>query len=366
MRNRKLKLFTLAVTTVLLSCNRVNFSKPEEVVKGFKQYASKDENGKLYDEYLSSKSKEFVTKDEFIKDRMYEDSILKNLKSIDERITEFPVDVSYPSYRRFKIDETILVKKDTTKSRNYFTLINENGKWKIIWTETLLEFADQKSDNGDYSGARKTAEKIIEINPFDGTAYNELATCYYRDDALPNYERNNEIVKNIKYALTLEEDNYNHYNILASYYSNIHEFELAIQSRLNALKYCLNEDDKLLFYENIGSEYLDMNKFEGAETYEKKALATDSSSTYAWFTLGVIMDSQDRFDDAMKYYEHALLLPKLDNSLQCELFAKYSLCCLKKEKCDKAKEYINKALIIDPSNESYQLFYSVIQNCNNK
>ena len=367
MKKTKLNLLVAILTAIiafLFSCHRTDFTNPEEVVKGFSQIANKDENGKLYDDYLSAKSKEFVTKDEFQENRKYEDSIIKAIKSIDKKVYSFPVDISYPTYRRFKVDETLLFKKDTFKTRNYYTLINENGKWKIIWTNTLLAFADQKSFNGDCSGARKTAEKIIEINPFDGTAYNELATCYYRDNSLPSYEWENGIVKNIKYALSLEEDNSNHYNIFAAYYSSIHEYDLAIQSRLNALKYCLNENDKAIFYTNIGNSYYALDKFEEAELYQKKALEIKPNLTDAWYRLGMIMEAQGSIDDAIKHFEHALNLPKMENTLQGSLYSEYAKCCFKLNKCDEAKEYISKALIIDPSNETYQYLYAVIKNCN--
>ena len=365
MKNRNI-LLTIAIIMTLISCNRTDFSNPEDVIKDFNQYANKDENGKLYDDYLSAKSKEFVTKDEFQKERMFQDSVLKTIKSIDKKISTFPVDASYPTYRRFKVDETVLFKKDTTKTRNYYTLINENGKWKIIWTNTLLSFAEQKSFNGDCAGARKTAEKIIELNPFDGAAYNELAACYYRDNSLPRYEREKGVVKNIKYALSLEEDNSNHYNVLSAYYSDMQEEDLSIQSLLSALKYCLNKSDKTILYTNIGNSYLALNKYDDAAEYLKKALQIDPNYTGAWFRLGVQMEARGRIDDAMKYFEHAISLPKMESELQGILYYEYSKCCYKKSKCEVAKDYIGKALVIDPSNETYQYLYSIIKNCNKK
>ena len=362
MKNRKL-LLTIAIVMTAISCNTTDFSSPEDVINHFNQFAGKDENGNLYDNYLSAKSKEFVTKDEFQKDRMFPDSDLKKIKLINKKISSFPVDVSSPTYRRFKVDETVLFKKDTTKTRNYYTLINENGKWKIIWTNTLLSFADEKRYHGDYDGARKTAETIIVLNPFDGAAYNELANCYYDDFSLPRDEWENGIVKNIKYALSMEEDNSVYYNTFASYYSRIQEYDLAIQSRLSALKYCLNESDKVVLYTNIGNSYFNLNKYDNALKYQQKALQIDPNFTDAWYRLGTLMSVQERIDDAMKFFERAISLPKMESVLQGDLYFQYSKCCYKKSKCDEAKDYIGKALVIDPSNETYQYLYSVIKDC---
>ena len=224
MKTKNLKLIAILFTTIIFACNRTDFSNPEDVLKHYCELADKNENGKLYDDYLSSNSKEFVTKDEFIKSAMLADSTLMKFKIIDKKISAYPVDVNKPTYRRYKEEKTYLYKNDTTnkiKARWYYTLINENGNWKVIWTNTLLSFAVQKSFDGNYSEARKTLEKIIEINPFNGDAYDALASAYYRDESLPPNEKENGIVKNAKYALTLEEDISTHYNTISTYYINI-------------------------------------------------------------------------------------------------------------------------------------------------
>ena len=61
--------FTLSIISLvaLLSCNRTDFSNPEEVIKKYSALSSEYRNDVLYDDFLSSKSKEFATKDEYIK-----------------------------------------------------------------------------------------------------------------------------------------------------------------------------------------------------------------------------------------------------------------------------------------------------------
>jgi hypothetical protein len=56
----------------------------------------------------------------------------------------------------------------------------------------------------------------------------------------------------------------------------------------------------------------------------------------------------------------------MENSLQGTLFYSYSFCCLDKGKCEVAKEYINKALDIEPNNDSYQALYNKIKYCDAK
>ncbi len=161
----------LASIILLASCHRTDFSNPEDVLKSYRTLTMENKNDVLYDEYLSARSKEFVTKDEYVKSRTVPDTGLKERKRLESKISSFPMDVNNPSYRRFKSEETWMIKLDTVHDLKYYTLINENGKWKVIWWQTLLSFAAEKDNAGNYSEARKTLEKIIDLDPFSGKAY---------------------------------------------------------------------------------------------------------------------------------------------------------------------------------------------------
>lgn len=350
--------------TTLLSCNRTDFTNPEEVITSYRNLTSERKNEKVYDEFLSSKSKEFVTKDEFIKDRYTPDSISNSTTLLERKVSSFPVDINNPTYRRYKVDEKSIFKKDTVYYRHYYTLLNENGNWKVVWTGTLLTFAGKKYADGNYSEARKTLEKIIEIDPFFGRAYALLAWSYYRDNSLTRNEWENGVVKNAKYAVTLEEDNPDHYNTLAAYYSAIGNNDLAIQNYERGLSYCQNGYEKTTFYSNLVGEYMEKRKFEKAEDYIKKSIEINDKDAFAWYMYGNLMQEQNKVDKAIEYYEQALKKDKMENSLQGGLYYSYSFSCLKKGKCDIAREYINKALDIQPNNNSYQFLYNQIKYCN--
>lgn len=350
--------------TTLLSCNRTDFTNPEEVIKSYRTFTNENKNEKVFDEFLSSKSKEFVTKDEFLKDRYTPDSISNSTTILESKVSSFPVDINNPTYRRYKVDEKFIFKKDTIYNRNYYTLLNENGNWKVVWTGTLLTFAYKKYADGNYAEARKTLEKIIEIDPFFGRAYDLLAWNYYRDNSLNRNEWENGVVKNAKYAVTLEEDNPDHYNTLAAYYSAIGNNDLAIQNYERGLSYCQNKYEKTTFYSNLVGEYMTKGKFEKAEDYIKKSIEIDEKDAFAWFNYGALMQEQNKNDKAIEYFEKALNLNKMENSLQGSLYYRYSLSCLKKGKCDIAREYINKALDIAPNDYAYQALYSKIKYCN--
>ncbi len=361
--NRVTLTVSILVFLTLLSCNRTDFTNPEEVIKSYRTLMNENKNEKLYEEFLSNKSKEFVTKDEFLKARTTPDSIQKTITVLERNISGYPIDVNNPTYRRFKVDEKRVIKNDTIRDRFYYTLLNENGNWKVVWTSTLLTFAQKKYADGNYSEARKTLEKIIEIDPFSGITYNFLAWSYYRDPSLTRNEWENGVVKNAKYAVTLEEEYPEHYNTLAAYYSAIGNNDLAIQNFERGLSYCLNDLDKTTFYSNLVGCYMEKRKFDKAEEYVKKSIEINDNDAFVWFKYGALMQTQNKFDKAIEYYEQALKKDKMENSLQGSLYYSYSEACFKKGKCDIAMEYINKALDIEPNNYGYQSLYSKLKYC---
>jgi tetratricopeptide (TPR) repeat protein len=360
--------FTIAILslTILLSCNRTDFANPEEVIKTYRILSEENKNENLYENFLSSKSKEFVTKDEFIKARHISDSTIKSTILLNRQVSSYPVDANNPTYRRFKVDEQQIVNKDTIYNRMYYSLINENGKWKVVWTGTLLSFAEKKYADGNYAEARKTLEKIIEIDPFSGYVYQQLAWCYYRDQSLTRNEWENGVVKNAKYAVTLEEDNPFHYNTLAAYYSVSGNSDLAIQNFERGLSYCQNNSDKATFYSNLVGSYMEDKKYEKAEEYIKQSIAINDKNAFVWFKYGTLMLAQNKIDEAIKNFERALKEEKMENSLQGNLFYFYAFCSLDKGNCDVAREYINKALDIEPNNYTYQALYNKLKFCNAK
>jgi tetratricopeptide (TPR) repeat protein len=362
--DRKTKHFlSIAILLILASCDNMDFSNPEEVIRNYQTLSNKDKYGVLYDNYLSTKSKEFVTKDEYIKKMTISDSTLIVTEYLETTITPFPVDINAPTFRRFKIEEKNVVKTDTIDSRRYYSLLNEDGKWKVIWTETLYSFAKEKYEKGNYAEAKKTIEKIIEINPFDGMAYSLLSWCYSRDMTLTKKVRETGTAENAKHAIALEEEKVEHYNTLGNYYMNIENRDLAIQTFERGLKYCQSKKAKTGLYSNIANMYISIRKYAKAEEYLKKSIEIDDNYAFTWMQYGLLMFDQNKITKAIEYCEKALKAPKMENKLQGCLYAFYAGCCFNKKKCDIANEYINKALDIEPDNSFYQTMFQQIKQC---
>src|SRR4051812_45602270 len=117
--NKKTLIFSFISLITLLSCNRTDFSNPEEVLKRYRTLSHENKNEKLYEEFLSSKSKEFVTRDEFIKKRNRSDSSQNLSIFLESKVSSYSIDVNNPTYRRYKVDEKWIIKKDTINYRYY-------------------------------------------------------------------------------------------------------------------------------------------------------------------------------------------------------------------------------------------------------
>lgn len=354
----------LGIFSTLLSCNSTDFSNPEEVVTRFRELTSKNENQLIYEDFLSVKSKELVTSDEFVKTCNIEDSILNSLTLLDRKVSSLPGDDNNASYRRFKVDERYVFKGDTAILRVYHTLINEDGKWKIIWTGSLETFAEKKFVDGNYNEAKKVLEKVIEINPYSGSAYDRIAWIYYRDNSITKEEREEGIVKNANYAIALEEDISTHYNALANYYNISGNINLSIHNYEKALIYALNKSDKVQCYGNLSLSYLSKKEFDNAEEVIKKAIQIDESSAYNWMIYGKIYKAKRENTRAKEYFDVALKKSKMEATLQGDLYYSYSICCFDEGICGLAKEYAYKALDISPNNSDYIELLKYLENCN--
>lgn len=356
--------------TSLIACNRTDFSNPEAVIKDFRKLSLKGLNAVCYDKFLSTQSKTFVTKDEFVKTRKVSDTIQGRSYLLESKTISFPADITNPSYRRIKVEEKTVSNTDTIYKRLYYTLINENGHWKVIWTGTLQSFADKMFQDGNYSSAIKAIDKIIAIDPFNGALYQMLAKTYLRDNSLPQNIRDKKIVDNAKYAIALENDNSDNYNMLAAYYSGIQNYDLAIQYLERGIPFCQDKKDKAYLYSNLAGYYYTNGDMKKGEYYIKKSIELNDGDAFAWFKYGTFMQQQNKIDKAISCYEKAIernSREKLgDNTLEAALFYSYSYCCFQGGKCATSKEYINKALDLAPDNKDYQRLYEVIKDCNNK
>ena len=359
---KKLYIFGF-ITLSFIYCDCINSSSPQSVLE---KYLNNNNNKKYNRSYklLSTKSQELATLSEYINYFQFADTTHKERYTIT-KILELEKDINQPSFKRFKYEGFYTVGKDTIKNRNYFTLINENSDWKIVWNGTILKMAVEKNNKGDYDGAIKIFEKAIEIDPYDAYAYTAQAWCYNSIiSALHNSQKRaeilNKISSNIKYAIALEPDIAHHFNALSMYFGLLDNNDLVIENYKKAIYYSLNEEDKIGLYANLSISYQNKREYNNAIITVLKAIKSDSTFTFAWFRYGSILNDMKKDNIAKRIYEKAIKLEPMEVRLQAPLYYSYSYTCFKLKDFISAKEYILKALEMDPDDDRYKNLYQRI------
>lgn len=361
--NQRAIIILLMFPTFLFSCNSVDKSKPEEVVKAYSQFVFKNDPKSCFD-LISTKSKEIVSYDEFKKVFDRNDSSGYKELRIDN-IQELEKDFNYPTFRRFRITRTNLFMKDSVKEILYYTLINENNEWKKVFNATLLIIAEEKYRKGDYEGAINLLNKAIELNPFDGNAFERLAWCYNNSDKI-NYistrqETLDKITSNLKKAISLEPDIASHYNAMCLYYDRVDNPDLSIEYLQKGLNLTNDKGEKIMFLANIGLDYSIKKDFTTAKKYFNQVLQLDPKDDFSLYRLGAIFNEQGDYTQAINYFERVDKNTKLEDNLKGNYYLYYAQALINTSDKQKSKEYILKALEIAPSNESYKLLYNSVK-----
>ena len=362
MKSRQIAFVTFLAITLIFSCKSVDKSKPEEVIKASIRYALANDANSGYD-LISTKSKEIATFDEFkkVEEQGYDSG---KTKVILTGIQEQEKDMNYPTFRRFRVSFNIFHKVDTSKSSFYYTLINENNEWKILWSWTLTSLASEKFQKGDYDGAIKLYKKIIELNPFDGSSFDQLAWCYNRMYNANNTTTSQELLDNVatnaKQAITLEPDNANHYNTMSTYYNLINNEDLAIEYLQKALKLTTSKGDSVQFLSNIGVYKIGKKDYKPAQYFLTKALLIDSTDAFALYNLGSVMDHFKNYQLAIECYKR-VKEEELEDNLKGRYYYEYASTLVNINDKAKAKEYILKALEISPSDLEYRVLYESLK-----
>ena len=255
--------------------------------------------------------------------------------------------------------------KDSIKEIFYYTLINENNEWKKVFNATLLIVAEEKYRKGDYEGAINLLNKAIELNPFDGIAFEKLAWCYNNSDKLNNTSTRQEtldkITSSLKKAISLEPDIASHYNAMSVYYNQVDNPDLSIEYLQKGLTLTNNKWDKDMFLANIGLDYSIKKDFSTAKKYFNEVLLIEPKYDFALYNLGAIYNEQGDYAQAIKYFERVDKKTNLSDNLKGNYYYYYAYALKNVNTKQKAKEYILKALEIEPSNENYKLLYQSVK-----
>lgn len=195
---------------------------------------------------------------------------------------------------------------------------------------------------GEYDKALEILRKLYKAN------YEKQAVLGYISKIFNNKQEYKKALKYLKFAEYTTKPSLFLYYKLAETYENMEEYDFAIDYYKRSLKYDKNDDEILL---SLSFCYTNINENEIAEKYADKAIASNSSSPYAYFRKGKIMLDTGRYDEAIDAFTIGLELSPDDLDFYQWISFAYS----KKDEHEKSLEFANRALILDKEN-SYTYF----------
>lgn len=366
-------LFLLCLLPIL-GCS-IDFKDPEKVISSYYQATFLDKDFKKSYKYLSSESQKHTTFDEYQKDRSDK---FKPRKIVSINI----MPEEKPTYRRVKVIYEITDKEKTFKNIAYYTLINEDGKWKVFWLWTQLKLADEQFKKGFYKEALKQFEEILLIDPYDGIAYNAIVRCYIglgeREKALDN----------IKTAIALEPDVRQYYFTMATYYDDVEQrTDIAIEKIKKVISSEYGTDsDKSNGYKVLSKYYQKQKDYESALNAIDKAIEVDDSNASAyWRKAEILLSSSGQSikfsleDNSSKTISNLNLMEKtsklllkavevnekneekLAPEILPDLYYQLALGEAYLEDYINAKKHLLKALELKPDNNQAKMLYDAVE-----
>lgn len=347
--------FILLLCLFLFVGCSTEFNDPEKVVRAYYNYIHADNNfGKAY-KYLSSASQKHASADEFAK--VF--ATVKNRKM--EQLSVLPDDKEKATYRRVKvIFETTDEKGMSYKGIKYYTLINEDGKWKIVWLGNILKLVEEQYDKGLYDEAIKRAEEILTIDPYNAGAYDQIAWSAWQ---LGNEKA---FIANAKKAIALEPDVPNLYDTMSTYYGTKELWSLSVENLQKAISLGYGSNtDQSLHYSNMAVHLGRQKDYEKALTATSKAIELDSSSAHAYYIKGRLLSESSKSIEGVDAFLKAIDIneknkEKLSQNLLFGLYFYLSKAEFTLNDYTNANRHISMALDIKPDDrEAQKLYYQL-------
>jgi len=349
------------------SCNsKVDYTNPSDVVLKYRELRN---SGKIKEsfELIADTCKSILTLQEYLDYYKTEDTI-KGKQQFKIEIKQLPINIQFTNFRIFEVSQkTInLETHDTTIDLTYYTTLNENNKWKILWTHHIEEAARKLENEQKFEEANEILRNIFNYDPLNGNVYYRIGWNYYR---LNNLEESNLYAKK---AIEFSPKNPANYDLQAAIYNSKDMNELAIENYQIALSLCTSSNEKALVYCSIGNIYLELNQLSKSKNYLHKAIAIDSNDTYSYWRLANLFVKSLNNDSATFYFEKAVNLEPIESYLQQQLYYDYAFELLKEYKLlfnknnnykllEKSKGLIVKALNLSPEDEEYKKLFKEIK-----
>ena len=169
----------------------------------------------------------------------------------------------------------------------------------VIGKDRLLSDAHRAQNRGDYAVAIDRYNKVLEFEPYNYYALNNLSVIYINQSKL-------ELAEQVLMTLlSNSEGDANSFNHLSIVYMRTFRLEQA----LKLLEHALSLDPfKIETYQNLTNVCAQLKDYERALHYALEAIKIDPTSSPAFNNLGSVFNAMAKFEEARLSFETALEL----------------------------------------------------------
>ncbi|MEA2104476.1 MAG: tetratricopeptide repeat protein [Candidatus Cloacimonadota bacterium] len=229
---------------------------------------------------------------------------IKNKSSQEEKENpqiEFKIKSDIEPLKNDKTEEILEIKDEKKiiipkKTEDYSSGL-QTVNYSQAENHFLFDEALAAQTSGDLEKAKKKYREIIEIEPDNAEAYNNLGIILSRTGDFEN------AFKSFDKAIELNPDCAETYNNLGNAYEHNFENEKAIGWFKKAIKIDENYTDA---YYNLGRTYAELQEFDKAEETYRKAIKIDKNYAFSYYGLGNLFGKQRDFNKAIEWYQKAI------------------------------------------------------------
>ena len=228
------------------------------------------------------------------------------------------------------------------KALSYINAVPKNYEYDDL---SIQEFVRLFMDYGEYDEAIIFLDKIIELNPYNYSAWYFKGLIYQRKET---YEK---AVDAYEFCIAIDESNTMGHLGKGNSLMELKDFTGAIASYKLSLD---NDETDAEVYCNIAECYESLKDDEGARRFYKKSLDTNQHLSDAHFGLATVYKRKLMFQDALRCLKKAIAIDKYESLYHIEIAETY-LILEKKEKCYQHYEI---AYELDPDTAEILLDYA--------
>lgn len=352
--------YSISILLLFSSCHKTDFSNPKEVLTAYRKLLDDNNKEEIYDNYFSAESKKIISRSEYL--QLKSSAPSDSTERITSDIAEVTFDTVKSVYKTFNVRVATIRNSDTTKLQFFYTLINEGGNWKIIYTKPLITEAEEHLDNGEYAEVRNIVEKILELDPFSAKACLLFAKSYLNDKSIDISSIRSEVLDKIQYAVKLEPERPECFDVLAHYFSRIGDRRREIDAYRAQLDFSPNRQYSGMIYSTLAGLYFDIAEFKMGELCAQRSLAINPDDSYTLYRYGQYMlGAQQDYENAVKYLSKAILTGKTEDYFRADLYFTYAYASFETGDCENATEYAEKAVALAPEHEPFSGYLTLVK-----